>query len=364
MPIQFTQQHLVQQTSGRRQRRRFVLHGTLLLVAAVALPELFSGATAQAQEPEGRKAQAERQDPPPVIPIAVLPFQERGQDVEELGGKVTDLVFANLVTNPQIYLVEREDLDALTQELELNTSGLVNPAKATRIGQLTGARVLITGSVLQVGDKLYIVAKIVGTETSRVLGQSVKGSWNDELDTLVAELSQGVSQTVFKRHAELLPEALDRIDRIARLKKTLGGARRPKVVIEIRERHLAETVPDPAAETELMRYCQEVGFEVLKAGPTGRAAADVLLTGEGFSEFAGRHGDLVSVKARLEIKALDPESNRVLAVDREVAVGVGLAEQIAAKSALEEAAARIAERLLPRLCDDKQDKRRRPRRRR
>ena len=45
-----------------------------------------------------------------VYPVAVFAFQERGREVSELGKQVTDLLFANLAVNPDLYLVEREDL--------------------------------------------------------------------------------------------------------------------------------------------------------------------------------------------------------------------------------------------------------------
>jgi len=41
-----------------------------------------------------------------VYPAAIFRFRERGDDVEGLGAKVTDLLFANLVANPQMYLGE------------------------------------------------------------------------------------------------------------------------------------------------------------------------------------------------------------------------------------------------------------------
>jgi hypothetical protein len=55
------------------------------------------------------------------------------------------------------------------------------------------------------------------------------------------------------------------------------------------------------------------------------------------------------VKARLEVKAIDRASGEVIAVERQTRVAVDLSEQIAAKTALQEAAADIAERLLPKL---------------
>jgi hypothetical protein len=95
-------------------------------------------------------------------------------------------------------------------------------------------------------------------------------------------------------------------------------------------------------------FAKETGFDVLDP-KTAEKKADILIEGEGFSEFALRHGNLVSVKARLEIKAIDRQTDKVVATDRQTAVVVDLTEQIAGKAALQEAAAQIAERLLPKL---------------
>ena len=76
--------------------------------------------------------------------------------------------------------------------------------------------------------------------------------------------------------------------------------------------------------------------------------ADLIIAGEGFSEFAGRRGNLVSIKSRLEVKVLDKAGN-VVAVDKQTTAEVDLAEQVAGKKSLQEASAKIAERILPKL---------------
>ncbi|MDA1055364.1 MAG: curli assembly protein CsgG [Planctomycetota bacterium] len=234
-------------------------------------------------------------------------------------------------------------------EQELNLSGLVNPGQATQVGYLTGAKILVTGSVIVVDDSLYLVAKIIGTETSRVLGASSKGRVDDELGGLVEVLAESVAATISERATELVAKPVTREDRIAAIAKALGKGKRPSVWIDVPERHVGQTTLDPAAATELALYCKELGFEVLDSKEGNRKDADVLLVGEGFSQFAARHGNLISVKARLEVKALDRETGEVLAIDRQVAVSVDLAEQIAGKSALQDAAASIADRLLPKI---------------
>jgi len=303
---------------------------------------------------------------PALVPVAILPFQERGAATRpgaaaggDDGGKVTDLLFASLVAEPALVLIEREDIRTLLDEQALNLSGLANPAEATRVGQLTGAKILVTGSVLRVDNSLYLVAKVIGTETSRVLGASVKGTARDDLGTLAERLAAEIMKVVTERGGELLPRLVAREDRLAALKKVLPAGGRPTLLVEIEEQHLgaaavnagAAAVIDPAAETELTLFAKETGFEVIDAREGKRSNAAVLLQGEAISEPAVRHGNLVSAKARLEVKAVDRATGKVLAIDRQTTVATDLTEQIAAKTALQEAAAAVAERLLPTIAN-------------
>jgi hypothetical protein len=284
-----------------------------------------------------------------VYPAAIFPFQERGVGVKGYGDKVCDILFATLSANPDMYLVDRADIQKLIEEHELNLSGMVTPGQATQIGQLTGAKILVTGSVIEADKTLYVVAKIIGTETSRVLGESVKGGMNDELAPLVEKLAAKVATTVSSKGGELVAKIVKTEDRIAAVRSQLGKAKRPAVVIHVAERHVGRPVVDPAAQTELTLFCREAGFEVIDAVEGSPRQADVRIEGEGFSEFGMRRGNLVSVKARLELKAVDLASGKVLATDRQTAMVVDLTEEVAGKAALQQAAAAIAERLLPKI---------------
>jgi TolB-like protein len=321
-----------------------------------------------------------------VYPTAILQFQERGNEVKGLGVQVSDLLFANLVVKESMYLVDREDLAKVLKEQEMNLSGVVKPEDATKVGQLTGAKVLVTGSVLQSDGKLYLVAKIIGTETTRVLGASVSGNLRDSLDNLAKQLASDVAKTIDNRATDLVAKPKTRDDRLVALKKSLGDAKRPTVAVDLSERHepgglqlggptvviesnrptaiiidsarpgVRRAPLDPAAETEVILFCKELGFEVIDPKAGNKQEADILLYGEGFSEFATRHGELVSVKARLELKAVDRATSRVIAADRQTAVVVDLMEQIAGKTALQEAAAEILDRLLPKIVANTSEK--------
>jgi len=286
---------------------------------------------------------------PDVHPTAIFPFAERGAGVKGYGAKVSDILFASLAVNPDLYLVDRAEMNKILGEHELNLSGIVAPGQAVKVGQLTGARILLTGSVIEADKALYIVAKIIGTETSRVLGESVKGKTSDELAPLVEELASQVAVAIKEKADELVAHEVSRQDRIDALSRKLKREKRPVVMVRVTERHVGQATIDPAAQTELVLLCKATGFEVIDAATGAAKQADVLIEGEGFSEFAMRRGNLVSVKARLEVKAIDRRTDKVIAVDRQTEVEVDLTEQIAGKKALQTAAAAIAERLLPKL---------------
>jgi hypothetical protein len=285
---------------------------------------------------------------PELLTVAVFDFESRDDNVRDIGAKLAALVSAKLSSEPQIMTVERAELAKLLGEQELGLSGNVTGDTAAKVGQLTGAKVLVTGRVFKTEDETIAVAKIIGTETSRVYGEMVGGPGKASITELSEKLASKIMTVVTGKWDTLVAKVETGEQRIERMKKALKGEKRPLLLVRIAERHAGGPTIDPAAETELGKIAGECGFRLVDEKSDTKP--DIEITGEALSEFGLRKGNLVSCKARVEIKARERTSGNILLVDRQTTVAVDISEQIAGKSALQAAAMELAERIIPRLA--------------
>jgi hypothetical protein len=94
---------------------------------------------------------------------------------------------------------------------------------------------------------------------------------------------------------------------------------------------------------------KQIGFEVLTPEEAATRADVVRISGEGFSELGMRRGNLVSCRARVELTATHGGTKQLLHVDRQTDVAVDIGEHVAGKKALENAALKLIDRLVPQL---------------
>lgn len=284
------------------------------------------------------------------LPMAVFDFQTTDRAQEKRGVEAAVLLGTYLSLQPELFLVERQEIEKILGEQEAGMSGTISAETAAKVGSLVGAKVLVTGRVFESGGKVYVVAKIMGTETGRVYGEMATAKDFSSLDTAVEGLAGKISQLVQKQSATFVAKVETQAERVERLKKLVAGKTLPPVYVSVKEEHLARPVIDPAVQTEMMLILKEVGFPVLLAEELGGRSDVVMITGEAFSELAMRRGNLVSCRARVEIVVKGAGGSGLLHTDRQTDVAIDLAEHVAGKKALENAALKLLDRLVPKLA--------------
>lgn len=276
---------------------------------------------------------------------AVLDFSVRNRKQEELGGEIAMLLTAYLSDNQQLLMVERQDIETLISEQALGKSGTVQQDTVAKVGQLTGAKIIISGTVMSLGDEQTLIAKIMGTETGRVFGVPVKVGKSDSMTDACLVLAEKINEKISQNATSLVASETSSNDFIAKKKTELQGKKLPSVAVEVSERHIGQDAIDPAAETEVLYILQELGFTIIDQTKSNEKP-DILITGEAFSETGITRGEFVSSKGRVELKAIERQSGKILCTDRKVEVAVDMSAQIAGKAALQKAAASLTEKLI------------------
>jgi TolB-like protein len=302
------------------------------------------------------------------LTVAILDFETRAPAADELGSQIGEVLTAMLSGEPGYTLVDRATLTRTLQEHELNLSGVVETAQAVKVGKITGARILVTGKAFALGKRLFVTAKLIGTETSLVEGVLVKADHDADVGDLIIDLAKKIADTLQTSGRKLIA-GKGPIDPFPELKKKLSKLRLPRVAIVVTETHHAGrpqiAVIDPAVETEIKMMLQQCGFKVLDVKensladwactidkdkpapwPQDLKKVDIVITGEAFSELGARIGNLVSCSARAEINLISRNDGRIILAERATYRAVDLSEHIAGKTALQKAGRGLAIRVL------------------
>jgi TolB-like protein/tetratricopeptide (TPR) repeat protein len=102
------------------------------------------------------------------LSLSVLPFEQNGV-VSESSLSFQDRLIDSLVNQNRFRVVERAKLDVILQEQKLSSTELIDKNTALRLGKLVAAQSIVTGSIIETGTGMEIVARVVDTETSEIL---------------------------------------------------------------------------------------------------------------------------------------------------------------------------------------------------
>jgi TolB-like protein len=103
--------------------------------------------------------------------VAVVDFTDLQGCVTELGRYMAEDVSVALVNNAKGFeVIDRTNLKVLMQEHKLASTGIIDPATARQLGKVAGVDALITGTIAPLSDSVHVSAKVLDTETAKMLG--------------------------------------------------------------------------------------------------------------------------------------------------------------------------------------------------
>lgn len=152
------------------------------------------------------------QTPGSPLTIAVPPMTFSGTDstLRPLERGMADLVITDLSRSQQLTVVERDRMQALSDEIRLSAGGGVDSSTAVRAGRLIQAGNLVNGAILQQGTNLRIDARLVNV-ASGVIGDAT--TVNNSMDALFAMEKQLVFQIFGKLGVTLTPAERQLVER-------------------------------------------------------------------------------------------------------------------------------------------------------
>jgi TolB-like protein len=110
------------------------------------------------------------------ISIAVIEFKTLNQEAQQisLGNLVSETFTSSLVNSSAFRIIERNQLDKVIKEMEMNQTGFIETTDAVEIGKMLHADAIITGSVALLAGQIQLNARIIDIESAYVISAETK----------------------------------------------------------------------------------------------------------------------------------------------------------------------------------------------
>ncbi|PIQ27162.1 hypothetical protein COW36_16550 [bacterium (Candidatus Blackallbacteria) CG17_big_fil_post_rev_8_21_14_2_50_48_46] len=103
--------------------------------------------------------------------LAVADFSNDTGDAryDNLKRGISESLVTKLARRPELKLVERSQIDKAIKELGFGQTAFADSSKTAQIGKMTGAGVMVTGSLVKAGSKMEINVRMLDVETGQVV---------------------------------------------------------------------------------------------------------------------------------------------------------------------------------------------------
>lgn len=147
--------------------------------------------------------------------ILVYPFKNTGSEQYSwISAGMTDTVISDLHRIKGVQVISERDRRKAIQEIELGMTGLIREETIVKVGKITGANLIFTGSYLISGNRIRVNAKLIRVETGQI-EKSIKidGVLDKIFDLQDRIIFSLMAETEKIRIADIKPVKLDREDR-------------------------------------------------------------------------------------------------------------------------------------------------------
>ncbi len=100
------------------------------------------------------------------LSLAVLPFKN-----ENILPGFQDRLTNALTQQNRFRMIERSMIDTILSEQHLNQTSLFDNQTASKIGRLVSARSVLTGTIINVNNRVVVTARIIDVETSKIISR-------------------------------------------------------------------------------------------------------------------------------------------------------------------------------------------------
>ena len=122
--------------------------------------------------------------------IIVMNFTDLQRKFTYLGTYVAERLSEELSTIDNMKLINRADLELILGEMSVQVSGIVSEREVLQIGNLSGANVLITGTITDLGSDIDITAQVTLIETSEMRPSSIRMAKSQNNMALISAISR------------------------------------------------------------------------------------------------------------------------------------------------------------------------------
>lgn len=111
--------------------------------------------------------------------LAVVGITSRTKNIDEETASGVMVFIENAFVNVgKVRVVDRENIAKIVKEFEFQGSDLTDESTAVEIGKLSGADIIVIGSISYVGEIFYLNIKLISVETAEIIGSSIADAVN------------------------------------------------------------------------------------------------------------------------------------------------------------------------------------------